>query len=184
MATKIKSKAGLNKMFKGCSEEVREYFKHVPKLLDAFPMQVCLAYVFSRMELGQNMALYCGVVKIHKAKATVASNVVSTQHMTRAKFVELYSTVFDVDLPKTAHDDLKSAERIRDQIMHGKKTKDDKVRNAIARVLEYAEEVNKQLHAKYRLKPFGKLQGFSGRAEKLDARTTKFLLKGMGFAID
>ncbi len=183
MATQIKSKRGLKNAFDNCSEEVREYFEHIPDLLDDFPMEVCLAYVFSRLELGQNMALYCGAVKIHKVNAEVAKGAVSRMHMTRKNFVVIYKTVFDIELPRTAHADLKSAEETRDAIMHGKSTTDDRIRNAIARVLEYAEDVNKQLQRKHQLKPFGKLQGFSGRATKLDKRTSRFLLKGMGYPI-
>jgi len=183
MPTKIKSKPGLKKAYNSCSKEVREYFEHISELLDDFPMDVCLAYVFARLELGQNMALYCGAVRIHRVNAEVARNAVGTHHMTRENFVALYKTVFDLDLPSDAHADLKSAEKTRDMIMHGKGANDDTIRNAIARVLEYAEEINKKLHAKYGLKPYGSLQGFAGKSKKLDKRTSRFLLKGMGFAI-
>ncbi|MAT40100.1 MAG: hypothetical protein CL946_10910 [Ectothiorhodospiraceae bacterium] len=183
MPTKIKSKPGLRKAFSASPKELQDYFEHIPKLLDDFPMHVCLAYVFSRLELGQNMALYCGAVRIHKVNAEVASNAVGTQHLTRKNFVSLYKTVFDVDIPTAAHADLKSAETTRDMVMHGKKPTDGKIRNAIARVLEYAEEINKQLNAQHGLKPFGDLRGFAGKSKKLDKRTSRFLLKGMGFEI-
>jgi hypothetical protein len=183
MPTTIKSKKGLKKAYAARSHEVRDYFEHLPKLLDDFPMDVCLAYVFSRLELGQNMALYCGSVRIHKVNAEVAKNAVGTHHMTREGFIELYKTVFDCDLPKDAHTDLKSAENTRDMIMHGKGASDDKIRNAIARALEYAEEINKQLDGKHGLKPYGNLKGFAGKSQKLDKRTSRFLLKGLGFSI-
>lgn len=183
MPTQIKSKPGLMKAFDVCPREVQHYFEYIPKLLDDFPMHVCLAYVFARLELGQNMALYCGAVRIHKVNTEIARNAVSTHHMTRKSFASLYKTVFDVDLPRTAHSDLKRAEATRDRIMHGKKTSDDRIRNAIASVLEYADEINKQLDAKYGLKPYGDLRGFAGKSKKLDKRTSRFLLKGLGFAI-
>jgi len=183
MATQIKTKAGLKRAYTGCSEEVRQYFKHLPTLLDDYPMEVCLAYVFARLELAQNMALYCGVVKIHKVNGEVARSVIGTHHLTRKSFIELYKTVFDLELPKAAHADLKSAEETRDNVMHGKQTSEDKIRNAIARVLEYAGEINQQLSKKHGLKPFGNLKGFAGRAKKLDKRISRFVLKGMGFAI-
>ena len=103
--------------------------------------------------------------------------------MTRKSFVDLYKTVFDCDLPPNAHKDLKSAEKTRDVVMHGKGASDDQIRNAIARALEYAEEINKQLHRKHGLKPYGNLKGFAGRSKKLDKRTSRFLLKGLGFQI-
>ncbi len=183
MPTAIKSKNGLKKAYESSPAEVRDYFQHLPKLLEEFPLDVCLAYAFSRLELGQNMALYCGAVRIHKVDTELARNAVGTHHMTRESFVTLYKTVFDIDLPKTAHADLKSAEDTRDSIMHGKQASDDNVRNAIARVLEYATEINQQLSKKHGLKPFGNLKGFAGRAMKHDKRTSRFVLKGMGFAI-
>lgn len=184
MATQIKGKPGLKNAFAACSKDVRGYFEHIPRLLDEFPMDVCLSYVFARLELGQNMALYCGAVRIHRADGEVAKNAISTHHMTRPGFVELYKTVFDVDLPKAAHADLEKAEKTRDKIMHGKGADDGEIRNAIAQVLEYAEEVNKQLGAKHGFKPFGPLRGFAGgKAKRLDKRTSRFLLKGMGFSI-
>jgi hypothetical protein len=183
MATQIKTKVGLKKAYKNCSKEVREYFRYFPRLLNSYPMDVCLAYIFSRLELGQNMALYCGIVRLHRANSEISKNVISTHHMTRESFVELYETVFGFVLPKTAHKDLKEAEKTRDAIMHGKNATDDTIRNAIARVLEYAEEINTQLDEEYGLKPFGRLQGFSGNAKRLDKRTTRFVLKGMGFNI-
>lgn len=183
MPTDIKSKPGLKNAFAACSEEVRGYFEHIPKLLDDFPMQVCLAYAFFRLELGQNMALYAGAVKQHKVNVDVAWNAVGTQHMTREGFLTLYKNVYGLDLPKAAHDDLKKAEATRDRVMHGKGTSEDKIRNAIACVLQYAEEINKQLGAKYGLKPYGSLKGFTGAAKKLDKATSRLVLKGLGFAI-
>jgi hypothetical protein len=183
MAKQISSKPGLVNAYNDCTQEVRDYFEHIPKLLDEFPMDVCLAYVFARLELGQNMALYCGVVKIHKANAELARKAVGIQHMTRDLFVTLYKTVFGVDLPAAAHADLEAAEKTRDTVMHGKSATDDRIRNAISRVLEYAEAMNTQLDAQHGLKPFGSLQGFSGKSKKLDKQTTRFMLKGMGFSI-
>ncbi|MEQ8843495.1 MAG: hypothetical protein RIB58_01475 [Phycisphaerales bacterium] len=181
--THIKSKRGLLNAHGNCTKPVNEYFKHIPSLLEYYPLEVCLAYVFARLELGQNMCLYCGVVRLHKVDTTVARGAVATHHMTRESFVSLYKTVYGLDLPKEALADLKQAEKIRDKVIHGKPSDDNSVRNAIARVLEFAEDVNEQLDTEHGLKPFGDLRGFSGRSKKLDGRTSRFILKGMGFAI-
>ncbi len=183
VATRIKSKRGLEKAYRKAPSEIRDYFEHLAALLGDFPMAISLAYAFSRLELGQNMALYCGVVRIHRVNADIAKNAIGTHHMTRDGFVNLYETVFDLTLPDAARKDLKSAETTRDELMHGKSVKDDDVRNASARVLEFAEEINKQLDKEHGLKPFGNLKGFSGRSKKLDKGTSRFVLKGMGFAI-
>jgi hypothetical protein len=147
-------------------------------------MEVALGYAFHRLELGQNMSLYCGVVKLYRADTTVAQHAIDSHHMTRKNFAELYKTMFDVDLPTTAREDFKTPENTRDKIMHGGRTSDEHLRNAIGRVLEFAEAINKQLSQQSGLTPFcGYWRGFAGRLQKLDKRTTQFMLKGMGFTI-
>ncbi len=184
MAKIIKTKIGLRKAFDKCSEEVRAYFEHLPRLVEEFPLDVCLSYMFARMELAQNMALYCGVVKVHRVHISLARNAVNGSHMTREGFRDQYRTVFDTDPPAAAQEDLRIAEKVRDSVMHGKPTSDGKLRNAIAEVLWYAEEINKQLTGKAGFKPFcSSLQGFSGSAKKLDKSTSRWILKGMGFEI-
>ena len=183
MAKQIKTKVGLLKIFNGCSDRVKSYFEHLPKLLDDFPLEVTLAYCFERLELGQNMALYCGAVKLHRANAEIASSVVSTHHMTRQRFVELHKTTYGFDLPEAAATSLKTAEDTRDTVMHGKLASGDRLRNAIARVLEYSDAMNSQLNQMCGLEPFGERRGFAGRLVKLDKRTTCFMLKGMGFTL-
>lgn len=183
MTKQIKSMKGLVNVFTSCSADVQRYYEHLPKLLDDFPLDVGLAYCFARLELAQNMALYCGVVKVHRANTQIAGNAVSTHHMTREGFNELYETVFSFALPKIAAAALKTAEDTRDAVMHGKTASDDRLRNAIARVLEYSDAMNKQLSGKCGLRPFGDLRGFAGRMLKLDERTTRFMLKGMGFTL-
>lgn len=183
MASEVKSKAGLLKHFNSCTQEVQEYFQHVPKLVDGLPLDVCLAYVFSRLELGQNMALYCGCLKVHRTNSNVTREAISTQYMTREKFVDLYFKVFEIALPKSAKQRLRDAEKTRDSVMHGKNTTDQQLRTAIARALDYAEAVNKQLVAKFGFKPFGKLRGFAGAAKKYDKKASTLMLKGLGFEL-
>lgn len=184
MAKDIRSKRGLLNMLNRCSDEVQEHFEHLESLINNYPLNVALGYVFSRLELGQNMALYCGAVKLHRANSEIARNAINTHHMTRDGFMELYKTIYDVNLPEQAREDLKTAEKTRDTVMHGGEATDKRLRNAIGLVLEYAEVVNKRLNNKYQIKPFsGSLRGFAGRSVKLDKRTTRFMLKGMGFGI-
>jgi hypothetical protein len=183
-ATQIHSIPGLKNLFNGCSDEVRAHFEHLPSLLDNYPLEVALGYVFHRLELGQNMALYCGVVKLHRACCKVASNTIDSHHMTREGFVELYKTVFDLDLPADATRELRTAEKTRDAVMHGGDASEARLRNAIGRVLEFAEALNDELHNHHQCKPFsGYWRGFAGRLKKLDARTTRYMLKGMGFSL-
>jgi hypothetical protein len=153
-------------------------------LLESYPLEVAVGYAFHRLELGQNMALYCGVVKLYRANRTVARNAIDSHHMTREGFEKLYETVFDLPLPKNAKQDLRTAEKTRDMVMHGGEASDDRMRNAIGRVLEFAEAVNGQLQQKHQFRPFsGYWRGFAGALQKLDKRTTRFMLKGIGFCV-
>jgi len=184
MAKQIKTRQGLINKLRRFPDEIQEHFKHLESLINDYPLKVALGYVFFRLELGQNMALYCGIVKLHRANSTVARNAINTHHMTRQKFIELYKTIYDIELPEKARQDLKIAERTRDTVMHGGETTDDRLRNAISLVLEYTIAVNRQLYKKSQIKPFsGSLRGFAGRSKKLDPNITRFMLKGMGFGI-
>jgi len=183
-ATEVRSLRGLKNLFGQCSDETRRHFEHLPSLLDAYPLQVALGYTFHRLELGQNMSLYCGVVKLYRADTIVTRNAIDSHHMTRKGFEELYRMVFDVPLPEEAKQDLRTAEKTRDTVLHGGEASDDRMRNAIGRVLEFADAVNDQLERKYQFRPFsGYWRGFAGRLQKLDKRTTRFMLKGIGFGI-
>lgn len=177
---KIKSKPGLLHFFADCPVEVREYFQHIPKLLD-LELSVVLAYVFARVELAHNMALYCGVIKLHQANAEIAYRAVQTYRITRADFRSKYETVYGKPISKATWQLLTQAEGVRDRVMHGKDTNDDQMRNAVAHVLAYAKEMNKGVADCGGPKPFGKLQGFKGARQSLEKETTRWMLMGMGF---
>ena len=78
---------------------------------------------------------------------------------------------------------LREAEKVRDKIVHGKSINNPNMRDAIYDVLEYATLLNEHLEEKAGFKPFGDLRGFKGRGTPLDANTTRWLLKGMGFTL-
>lgn len=183
MPNEIKSIPGLVNYFESRSPDVQQYFQHLPDLIEGYPLEVSLAYAFSRLELGQNMALYSGVVKLHKTNSEVSRAAVNTHHMTRDDFKRLYKTVFGFELRKSASDALGEAEDTRDSIMHGKRTTNSEIRNALASVLDYAEAMNNQLDQGHGLRPYGSLQGFSGRSKKLGKKISRYALKGMGFSI-
>ena len=183
MAAAVKSKPGLKNRYNAAPKEVRDYFPHLVGLLDAFPLDVALAYVFSRVELAQNMTLYCGIVKRHKGNAALARKAVDAHHMTRKDFVQKYEAIFGKVLSSGAAASLQAAEAIRDKVMHGKKTSDKEVRQAIANVLDYAQQLNSDVSSLAGFKPFGDLRGFKGAAQSLDHSTTRWVLKGMGFPV-
>lgn len=172
----------LKQKFDDAPAQVREYFSNLPGILD-FPLDVALAYVFSRVELAHNMALYCGVVKIHKANKEIANPAIDASHMTREGFLEMFKTVFNQDLPTATSNLLENAEKVRDRVMHGKRTSDHEKREAIVKVIQYAAKFNETVYAAARFRPFGNLRGFHGRGESLPKATTRWVLKGMGFPL-
>lgn len=180
----IASKPGLKKFYKKRPQKVQTHFEHVLRLIEEdFPLEVCLAYVFFRLEYGQNAALYLGTVKVYNIDSTIAKKIVGAQHLTRDGFIEFYRKIFKTRVPEKAVLCLKEAEKTRDVIMHGKKANQKEVRNAIARVLEYAEIINEQLYKNCALEPFGYLTGvLGGRKNYLDKPTSKYVLKGIGFS--
>ena len=173
----------LKQHFDDAPEQVREYFSDLPGLLENFPLDVALAYIFFRVELAHNMALYCGVVKIHNASKEVARAAIDANHITRESFHDMFKTVFNRDLPTETRDLLENAEGIRDRVMHGKKTLEQKKREAIVEVLQYAEKVNEIVYAAARFRPFGNLQGFHEGGQSLSKATTRWVLKGMDFSL-
>jgi hypothetical protein len=180
---KAPSYKALLKKYDSCPQGLRDYFSHFPGLIQNYPYEVCLAYLFLRTEMAQNRTLYCGVVKLHHAHSVIAQNALNAQHLTRDGFLKLYENVFGEVLPQVISDKLKQAETIRDKVVHGKSIADPKMREAMYDVLDYAESINSHLQTKVDFQPFGDLRGFKGRGTPLDKSTSHWLLKGMGFAI-
>ncbi|MBA7478395.1 hypothetical protein ES707_13818 [subsurface metagenome] len=173
----------LKQHFDNAPVQVREYFYALPHLLEYFSLDVALAYVFARVELAHNMALYCGVVKMHKANSEVANSAIDASHMTREDFLEMFKTVFGRHLAPDIRNLLEIAKKVRDRVMHGKRTLEDEKREAIAKVIQYATKFNETVYAAAMFRPFGNLRGFHGRGKSLPKTTTRWVLKGMGFPL-
>ncbi len=173
----------ITKKYNSCQSEIQAYFLHLPSLIQDYPLEVTLAYLFLRTELAQNRILYCGVVKLHHADTEIASRGLDAQHLTRDGFLELYSKIFGEKLPVPISEKIKAAEKIRDKVIHGKSVTVAKLREAVWDVLDYAEHMNSHVQSKAGFQPFGDLRGFKGRGNPLDKNTSRWLLKGIGFAI-
>jgi hypothetical protein len=172
------------KHYEGMPKNVQEYFKHLPQLLEhGFPLDVCLSYLFGQVELAHNMTLYCAVVKKHRANTRLARNVIDSHHMTRAGFKDLFSTVIGKSIPGATMAHLEQAQAIRDKILHGTTAREKDKRRAIVSVLTYSSEFNAAVKGFAGFAPFGSLKGFKGRGQSLDIKTTRWVLKGMGFSL-
>lgn len=180
-----KSRKGLRNLYNDRPAEVQKFFADFPALVDSsFPLDILLAYVFFRMEQGQHLSLYCGARKLHKTDSELTWKALDLHHLTRDGFKELFHTIYGFKIDKTTLDCIEKAENFRDKMMHGKMVQEKDEREAISRVLHYAERMNNLISSKQKagFKPFsGNLKGFVGRLESLDQATTRWILKGMGF---
>jgi hypothetical protein len=158
---------------------IQKYFEPAVQLIEGYNWEVSLAYMFSRIELAQNMTLYCGVVKLHRAHIEVAWSAINSLHLTRQSFRELFKTVFGKPLDSQIINKIIEVEKIRDKTMHGKDVTDAEYRRAVVWIIEYAESFNDFVYNLAGFKPFGDLSGFKGRKVPLDKSTTKWLLMGM-----
>lgn len=172
---------GVLKRYESASERVQSYFDQLPKLVNDHHYEVPLAYLLLRTEMAHNRALYCGVVRLHRADTAVANKVVNHHRTTRESFLLLYRNVFGHQAAAETVAKIKHAEDVRDRVIHGKRVSSRDMRRALVDVIDYAEALNSDIREIAGFEPFGDLRGFKGRAEPLDTSTTRWLLKGLGF---
>lgn len=175
---KLTQKAVL-KRFEAVPKTIRDYFKELPSLLDKFPLDVAIGYIFMGIEKAQNRALLGGLLVNHKTNAEVTRTVLNRQHIKRESFEKFYGIVFGEALDKSVLSKLRYAERIRDRVIHGKIVSEADKRKAVVSALEHCEGFAKLIPGAFN--PFGDLRGICGRRVPLAKPTTRWVLKGMGF---
>ncbi len=178
--TTTRTYKGVLQRYENCAPEIRKYFEYVPRLVSEFPWEISIAYAFSRVELAQNMTIYCAAVKMHRADSSVARSAIDSLHMTRASFIELSTRLLGKEVPKHIVASIRDAERMRDRAMHGKTVLPADFREAVVNVFVYAQGMNEFCQSRGGFRPFSDLRGFKGRAQSLDKATTQWLLKGLG----
>jgi len=172
---------GVINRYKRLSGIVQDYFSYFEELANGYPWEVTIGYLFTYVELAQNMTIYCGVVKLHRVESRLARRAVEAYHMTRPGFRDTYRVVFGQPIPQKLIAKIKEAEGVRDKIVHGKSVSDQNMRKAVIDILDYAEALNEEVYDFAKFRPFGPLRGFKGRAAPLDVATSRWVLKGMGF---
>jgi hypothetical protein len=179
-----RSRPGLKNLFDGFDDDIKGHFWEFSKLVESeFSLQVILAYSFFRLEQGQRTTLFCGARKLHKTDSDLTWKAIDGHYMSREHFQKFFETIFGVGIPSAVQDVIKPAETARDKIMHGQGIDDARIREAISRVLHYANQLNTFLDGRgVGFRAFvGDLRGFTGRLEALDKSTSRWILKGMGF---
>lgn len=180
---RIPNYTSLLKIYEMSPDQIKLHFQYIPKLIKELPYEVALAYSFLKVEQAQNRALYGGVVKVHRGDAEFVRRIMNFQHLTRDGFKEIFANVFGSPLSKTTAAKLDMAVKIRDRVIHGKSVDDNDIREAIGDCLEYSALLNSDVSTVAGFNPFGDMRGFKGRADSLDKRTTKWLMRGLGFGV-
>ena len=152
-------------------------------LIKECPWGVSIAWVFLRIEQAQHRALYCGIVKLHRVDKELAEVALERRHMTREGFDELFKVVFGVNLPAPVRDKIKRAEDVRDKVIHGKNVTNAAMRDSLVDAIDFAERLNAELKKLAGVEPCGNIKGFNGRGQPHDKKTSRWILKGMGFKL-
>lgn len=161
---------------------LREFFWHMPGLIQASEtFEIALAYSFLRTELAQNRMLYGGAVRLYQAHSEVAQSLVDAQHLTRSTFKELYKNTFGKIISGGVDTHFKNAQRVRNRIIHGKRVQTPDIRNALAEIFDYASGLDGEVCAIANFHPFGDMRGIRGRQGSLNKKTTRWLMKGLGY---
>jgi hypothetical protein len=178
---------GLKTVFDTMPIEVQKFYSDLPTLIDStFSLDIALAYVFFRLELGQRLTLYCGARKLHRTDSQLTWKAIDGHEIKRSDFRNLFATIYGFPVSQTAEGYLSDAQAVRNDLMHGRQPDEGRQREAICKAMHYAKEMNELIAVtnKYGFRPFsGDLRGIVGRLEALDQSTTRWILKGMGFAI-
>ncbi len=166
--------------FKAKPPEVQEYFPSFVELVEGYPWDVAVSYVFARVEGAKHSTIYCGIVKLHWTDSGMTRALVDKDHMSRSRFRDLFKIVFGKAIKPELLKKLAEAESIRDKIAHGKQWSAEEARRALKDIFDFASEFNAFVEEAAGFKPFGYLRGFKGRKESLPKETTRWVLRGMG----
>lgn len=182
-------KALLNR-YNSASDEVKNYFPDLPLIIGSTtlnaPWEICLGYMFVRVETAQTMTLYCGVVKKYHVDSDLASRTIHIQHITRDSFKAFFKEIFRADIPSAVLSHLEAAQEIRDKVLHGKirSINVSSIREAIGGIIDFADGFNIFVNKTSGFEPFGDLRGFTDKRSKpLDKTSSRLLLKGLGFKL-
>jgi len=179
----VPSYISVKKHYEASPQTVRDYFSNFESLIDDYEYQVVVAYCFFRLEAAYNRTLYGGVRKLHKADQQLAKSVIDKQHLTRDGFLDLYANVFGKALPTLTAAKIKFAEGVRDRVVHGKNITDADARKCLTDLIVFSCELEQHVQSIASFSPFGTMKGLLGAGKSLDARTTRWLMKGLGFSV-
>ncbi len=144
-----------------------------------YGLDILIPYLFMKVEQAQRMTLYAALVKKYKIDKDLANTALDSLHMTREKFRELYKILAGNPINTKTIEFAKEAEEFRDNILHGKKVKEEDKAYAACAIFRYSVLFNEQVNKDFGFQPFGNMTGFKGNAQSHDKITSKWMLMGM-----
>lgn len=161
-------------------ESVKKYFADLPDLVNRYDWDVPISYLFSKIKTLKRRTIYAGLVKLHQLERTVTANILDDDYLSRARFVSLFETVFGEKLSNKILTKLSDAEKVRDNVAHGKPLTQAQARQCIADALDFAEAFNNFVFEVGKFRPCADMRGFAGAGKRLSKSTTRWVLRGMG----
>ncbi len=174
---------GVISRYKSCPEDIRKFYEAFEDLVNDYTYEVSIAYCFLKLEQAYNRTLYGGVRKMRKVHTEIARSVIDKQHLTRDGFIKLYKNVYGKTLPDTLVRKIKFAEKIRDRIIHGKKVEDKDARKCLVDILAFSEGLESEVKSIASFSPYADMRGLTGKSTSLDKTTSRWVMKGVGFAV-
>lgn len=165
-------------------QKVRGYFPLLSELVENISSpEPALAYCFQRIEMAQRVSIYVLLMREYRTNSELAWKVVDKIDMTRSGFPEMYKEISGKTLPNHLRDLIKPAEKIRDDITHGRSKTAAQINSAICCCLVYANDMNTEFSENVGFSPFGDLRGVTSNKSRpqLEKRLTRLVLKGLGF---
>ena len=158
------------------------YFSVLPDVLDGvYTASPALAYCFQLIESGQRIGLYALIMREYRTDSELTWSAVDRIDITRKNFPVLFQRISGKKLGMAGRELIKPAESVRDAIMHGRDKTEVEIQEAILKCLEYAEYLNAEFFAKAGFRPFGKLQGVTGKKgiPQLPRKISQLVLDGL-----
>jgi len=176
------TKATIRNIFTGLSPDVKSYFLYTPDLIDGFPPEVCLAYLFSGIRAIHRRAFYLGIVRKFNTDREITFEMVDRHTFQLHEFTTEFERIFGLKFDAITAERLKHIQEIRNRATHGQTVKPQETLQAVLDILEYAEALNGDLKGMIGKTPFKGLEGAAGRIKPLNRETSQWILKGMGLA--
>ena len=181
---KAGSYRGVIKLLKSLDDGIPEYFGDLESLItDNYSWDISIGYVFQRLEKAHVMLLYGGLIKRHYVSPNMAWAAVVNHPLFREQFAEMVEIIFDKPMTKQMSQELEAAQKARDHVMHGKSCPEAEKRDSVASGIAYARHLNDFSYKHASFRPCGDLRGVFKGGNCLDDKTSRWVLKGMGFTL-